>query len=253
MLDAFHIVKVVKLGTRPSPRSGDGSGRRPRVTAAARTTRYPICTILRCGAENLTDRQRAGRPRDRHRRTTRRGRRRLAVRQKLRAAYKVASPTEGRRIAEEELLNALPTCPIAEIRRLRNTLNQWRAAFLAYLDTSRASNGGTEAIKRSDRTAPPWRAAASAIATTTDYACCSSAPVLGIIRSRTGNGWKLRFFRLDRSSSRKSSTPCPAATEWAVRPSTPAVRAPLLPRTRSQATNKKAGSATRLNRSSNRR
>jgi hypothetical protein len=31
-------------------------------------------------------------------------------------------------------------------------------------------------------------------------------PVLGIIRSRTGNGQKLRFLTLDRSSSRNSST-----------------------------------------------
>jgi len=40
----------------------------------------------------------------------------------------------------------LPTCPIPEIKRLGRTLKQWREAFLAYFDTGRASNGGTEAI-----------------------------------------------------------------------------------------------------------
>lgn len=32
------------------------------------------------------------------------------------------------------------------IKRLGKTLKQWREAFLAYFDTGRASNGGTEAI-----------------------------------------------------------------------------------------------------------
>jgi transcriptional regulator of aromatic amino acid metabolism len=32
-------------------------------------------------------------------------------------------------------------------------------------------------------------------------------PALGIIRSRTGNGRKLRSFNCDRTSSRRSSTP----------------------------------------------
>src|SRR5207237_1636048 len=40
----------------------------------------------------------------------------------------------------------LPSCPIPEVARLGRTLRQWRAAFLAYFDTSRSSNGGTEAI-----------------------------------------------------------------------------------------------------------
>ena len=40
----------------------------------------------------------------------------------------------------------LPTCPIPEIKRLGKTLKQWREAFLAYFDTGRANNGGTEAI-----------------------------------------------------------------------------------------------------------
>ena len=49
------------------------------------------------------------------------------------------------RIAEQ-LVASLPTCPIPEIARLGRTLKQWRSAFLAYFDTGRASNGGTEAV-----------------------------------------------------------------------------------------------------------
>ena len=33
-----------------------------------------------------------------------------------------------------------------EMKRLGKTLKQWREAFLAYFDTGRANNGGTEAI-----------------------------------------------------------------------------------------------------------
>ena len=52
---------------------------------------------------------------------------------------------EGRRIAEK-VLASFPTCPIPEIKRLGTTLKRWRDAFLAYFDTNRASNGGTEAV-----------------------------------------------------------------------------------------------------------
>jgi transposase len=41
---------------------------------------------------------------------------------------------------------SFPTCPIPEIARLGRTLRAWRAEFLAYFDTHRVSNGGTEAI-----------------------------------------------------------------------------------------------------------
>jgi transposase len=63
----------------------------------------------------------------------------------LRSAYKASSAVEGRRIAEK-VLASFPTCPIPEIKRLGRTLKQWRQAFLAYFNTGRASNGGTEAI-----------------------------------------------------------------------------------------------------------
>jgi transposase len=65
--------------------------------------------------------------------------------QQLRSAYKAKNPVEGRLIVEK-VLASLPTCPIPEIRRLGKTLKQWRASFLAYFDTGRANNGGTEAI-----------------------------------------------------------------------------------------------------------
>jgi transposase len=61
------------------------------------------------------------------------------------AQRECADQRGGRKIAEQ-LLASLPTCPIPEIKRLGKTLKQWREAFLAYFDTRRASNGGTEAI-----------------------------------------------------------------------------------------------------------
>ncbi len=65
--------------------------------------------------------------------------------QQLRDAYRTANLAEGRKIAEQ-VLTSLPTCPIPEIKRLGKTLKQWREAFLAYFETGRANNGGTEAI-----------------------------------------------------------------------------------------------------------
>ncbi len=73
---------------------------------------------------------------------------------------------------------------------------------------------------------------------------------LGIILSLTGSGSKLRALRSSRS---RCSITSPNTTERAVTPSTPADRAPRFPLTRSHATVRNAGSATRLNRSSNRR
>lgn len=144
VLDAFH---VVKLGTQ----AVDEVRRRVQQEIHGHRGRkseplYGIRTILRCGSEKLTERQRARLDRaiaadERHDEVL------VAwlCAQKLRSAYKVSSPVEGRRIAEE-LIRTLPTCPIPEIRRLGKTLKQWREAFLAYFDTGRASNGGTEAV-----------------------------------------------------------------------------------------------------------
>lgn len=144
VLDAFH---VVKLGTQ----AVDEVRRRVQQEIHGHRGRkhdplYGIRTILRCGAEKLTDRQRARLDRaiavdERHDEVL------VAwlCAQKLRSAYKATSPLEGRRIAED-LIRSLLTCPIPERKRLGKTLKQWREAFLAYFDTGRANNGGTEAI-----------------------------------------------------------------------------------------------------------
>ena len=144
VLDAFH---VVKLGTA----AVDEVRRRVQQDTLGHRGRkgdplYGIRTILRCGVEKLTDRQQARLARaiatnDRHQEVH------IAwqAAQQLRAAYTAESLAEGRRIANK-VLASFPTCPIPEIRRLGKTLRQWKAAFLAYFDTGRASNGGTEAI-----------------------------------------------------------------------------------------------------------
>ena len=107
---------------------------------------YGIRLIMRCGAEKLTDRQRARLDRavaadERHDEVWVA----WSCAQRLRDAYRAENLVEGRRIAEQ-VLATFPTCPIPEIARLGRTLRQWSAAFLAYFDTGRSSNGGTEAV-----------------------------------------------------------------------------------------------------------
>jgi transposase len=65
--------------------------------------------------------------------------------QQLRSAYHAKNLTEGRAIAVK-IVDTFHTCPIPEIARLGRTLRAWRTQFLAYFTTSRANNGGTEAI-----------------------------------------------------------------------------------------------------------
>ncbi|MCV2489192.1 transposase [Geodermatophilus sp. YIM 151500] len=65
--------------------------------------------------------------------------------QQLRSAYRHERTAEGRTIAEK-VIDSFPTCPVHEIAHLGRTLQQRREAFLAYFDTGRASNGGTEAV-----------------------------------------------------------------------------------------------------------
>ena len=144
VLDAFH---VVKLGTQ----AVDEVRRRLQQQIHGHRGRkndplYGIRTILRCGAESLTDRQLARLERaitadERHEEVY------IAWQcaQELRSAYRAANPAQGRRIAEK-IIDSLPSCPIPEIRRLGRTLKQWRTAFLAYFETGRANNGGTEAV-----------------------------------------------------------------------------------------------------------
>lgn len=144
VLDAFH---VVKLGTQ----AVDEVRRRVQQNTLGHRGKkgdplYGIQTILRAGAENLTDKQWA--------RLT------AAIEadpahdevfvawqcaQQLRSAYHQKDLTEGRQIAEK-VIESFHTCPIPEIARLGRTLRRWRDAFLAYFTTGRSSNGGTEAI-----------------------------------------------------------------------------------------------------------
>ena len=77
-------------------------------------------------------------------------------------------------------------------------------------------------------------------------------PGLGIIRSRTGIGRNSPAFTVRPRSSRKPWTPT-SSMSMALRPSTPADLAPVLPATRAHATFSVPGSYTRLNRSSKRR
>lgn len=145
VLDAFH---VVKLGTAAL----DDCRRRVQLETLGHRGRkgdplYGIQKLLRAGAEKLTTKQwarfekaLAARP-DEH----------LQVwvawscAQQLRRAYRHRDPVEGRKIAEK-ILTSFPTCPVPEIAKLGRTLKRWRDAFLAYFDTGRSNNGGTEAV-----------------------------------------------------------------------------------------------------------
>ncbi len=144
VLDAFH---VVKLGTAAL----DEVRRRVQQQTLGHRGRkgdplYGIQNVLRCGGERLTDKQktrlnRAIEADERHDEVH------IAWQcaQQLRAAYKADNVSDGKKIAEK-VLASFPTCPIPEIKRLGKTLKGWREAFLAYFDTRRSSNGGTEAI-----------------------------------------------------------------------------------------------------------
>jgi transposase len=107
---------------------------------------YGIRTLLRAGAENLTDRQHtrleaAINAHDAHEAVF------VAWQcaQQLRAIYHQDTPAQGRALAEK-VLASFPTCPIAEIARFGRTLRQWSTQLLAYFATSGANNGGTEAV-----------------------------------------------------------------------------------------------------------
>jgi transposase len=65
--------------------------------------------------------------------------------QQLRSVYAASDLRHGQRTALQ-VLESFHTCPIPEIARLGRTLRAWRAQFLGYFTTGRASNGGTEAI-----------------------------------------------------------------------------------------------------------
>ncbi len=144
VLDAFHVVRLGTAALDEVRRrvQHDTLGHRGRTGDPL----YGIQTLLRAGAENLTDLQHA----------------RLAAAidadpthdevhiawqcaQQLRAAHHANDLAEGRRIAEK-VVASFHTCPIPEIAKLGRTLRRWRDAFLAYFTTGRSSNGGSEAV-----------------------------------------------------------------------------------------------------------
>lgn len=65
--------------------------------------------------------------------------------QDLRDVFHQPTPAKRRQLAEQ-LIAALPSCPISEIARLGKALRQWKTVLLVYFNTDGASNGGTEAI-----------------------------------------------------------------------------------------------------------
>ena len=144
VLDAFH---VVKLGTAAM----DEVRRRVQQETLGHRGRkgdplYGIQNTLRCGAERLTDKQKA-RLDKAFASDTRHEEVQVAWQcaQQLRAAYKTDNLSDGKKTAEK-VLASFASCPIPEIKRLGKTLKRWSAAFLAYFDTRRSNNGGTEAI-----------------------------------------------------------------------------------------------------------
>jgi transposase len=144
VLDAFHVVALATKALDQVRRrvQQEIHGHRGRKGDPL----YGIRHIMHAGPERLTDRQRARLTRaldadERHDEVT------LAwlCAQQIRAVYHADTPAAGRALAEK-IIQAFPSCPIPEIRRLGKTLRRWRTAFLAYFDTGGASNGGTEAI-----------------------------------------------------------------------------------------------------------
>lgn len=144
VLDAFHVVRLgVKALDECRQRiQQDTLGHRGRKDDPL----YRIRALLRHGAEHLTDRQHA----------------KLAAAfaadpahlevevawssyQQLRSCYHRTRLAAGRAEAVR-VLSSFASCPIPEIARLGRTLRQWSQQFLAYFDTGRVSNGGTEAI-----------------------------------------------------------------------------------------------------------
>ena len=144
VLDAFHVVALAGHAVDEVRRrvQQETLGHRGRSGDPL----YGIRNVLRCAVERLTDKQQA-----RLDAAIAADERHDAVHvawqcaQRVRAAYAHPDPAAGRQLAEQ-VVDGFPSCPIPEIARLGRTLRQWKDAFLAYFDTDRASNGGTEAI-----------------------------------------------------------------------------------------------------------
>jgi transposase len=144
VLDAFHVVALAGHAVDEVRRrvQQEIHGHRGRSGDPL----YGIRNLLRCGAERLTDRQT-----NRLATAIEADERHLEVfvawqcAQKVRAVYHTKDPAQGRVLAEQ-IITGFPSCPIPEIARLGKTLKRWAKEFLAYFDTGRASNGGSEAM-----------------------------------------------------------------------------------------------------------
>ena len=144
VLDAFHIVKLA--GDAP----GEVRRRVQQDTLGHRGRKgdplYQIRLLLHASRHKLTPRQQ-----ERLREALTADEAHISVEvaylltQQVREVFHQDTPAQGRRLAAR-LIESLPTCPIPEIARLGRTLRKWKDAFLAYFDTSGASNGPTEAI-----------------------------------------------------------------------------------------------------------
>jgi transposase len=144
VLDAFHVVRLGLKAMEECRRrvQQEQLGHRGRKHDPL----YRIRNTLRAGADRLTARQieridtglQAGDP---DYEVT------IAWRcyQQLRSAFHAPNLADGRTIAVA-VLESFPSCPIPEIARLGRTLRAWKEQFLAYFTTSRANNGGAEAI-----------------------------------------------------------------------------------------------------------
>jgi len=155
VLDAFHVVKLAGQALDEVRRrvQQDTLGHR----GHAGDPLYRIRNILRAGAHHLSDRQW-----DRLVDGLGRGDPDSEVLvawqcyQQVRSAYATPDLAAGKKIAEK-ILATFSSCPITEIARLGKTLRQWKNTYLGYFTTERSNNGGTEAIQRPHRTAPPHR------------------------------------------------------------------------------------------------
>jgi len=144
VLDAFHVVKLAGTALDEVRRrvQQDTLGRR----GHKHDPLYRIRNVLRAGMDKLSARQI-----DRLEVGLNEGDPNYEVTiawqcyQQLRSAFASTDLRAGKKIALK-VLESFHTCPIPEIARLGRTLRTWRQQFLAYFTTSRANNGGTEAI-----------------------------------------------------------------------------------------------------------
>lgn len=144
VLDHFHIIQLANKAVDEVRRrvQHETLGRRGRKGDPL----YGILRILRTGVERLRPKQwarlEAGVQADaRHQEVLDA----YLDAQNLRAAYRAKNTGNGRRKAQK-ILRTFYRSSIPEIARLGRTLRRWTNEFLAYFNTGRASNGGTEAI-----------------------------------------------------------------------------------------------------------